>query len=196
MLQTAWRLPSWMWVLISIPAHSRPRWRTLIYYEEPNFPGTLAIGFDIYDGGEEANPDYIDEVDPDGCGGDGACLDSRANHISVHWDGAIVGKAVRLDPAEFDLVNGQWNDVTVLAEEVEGGMNVTVAIEDADGNAFLPFSDYFVEGASFPNGARAAFGGRTGGSTVHSTNRRRVHHLDRRCRHGRRLQRQRRAGRR
>ena len=137
----------------------------MIYYEEPNFPGTLAIGFDIYDGGEEANPDYIDEVDPDGCGGDGACLDARANHISVHWDGAIVGKAVRLDPAVFDLVNGQWNDVTVLAEEVEGGMNVTVAIVDADGNAFLPFSDYFVEGASFPEGARAAFGGRTGGST-------------------------------
>ena len=136
-----------------------------IYYEEPNFPGTLAIGFDIYDGGEEANPDYIDEVDPDGCGGEGACLDARANHISVHWDGAIVGKAVRLNPAEFDLVNGQWNDVTVLAEQVEGGMNVTVAIIDADGNVLLPFSDYFVEGASFPDGARAAFGGRTGGST-------------------------------
>ncbi len=138
----------------------------LIYYEEPNFPGTLAIGFDIYDGDEEADPNYIDEVDPDGCGGDppGVCVDRRANHISVHWDGALVGKAARLDPTEFDLVNGQWNDVTVLATEVEGGMNVSVAIEDADGQTFLPFTDLFVEGASFPNGARAAFGGRTGGS--------------------------------
>ena len=137
-----------------------------VYYEEPNFPGTLAIGFDLYDGDEEANPDYIDEVDPDGCGGNpaGACIDRRANHISVHWDGAMVGKAARLDPAEFDLVNGQWNDVTVLATEVEGGMNVTVAIEDTDGEVFVPFSDFFVEGASFPSGARAAFGGRTGGS--------------------------------
>ena len=75
-----------------------------------------------------------------------------------------MGKAVRLDPAEFDLANGEWNDVTVIATEVEGGMNVTVAIQDAEGTAFLPFSDLFVEGASFPNGARAAFGGRTGGS--------------------------------
>jgi hypothetical protein len=55
--------------------------------------------------------------------------------------------------------------VTVTATEVEGGMNLTVAIQDAEGTAFLPFSDFFVDGASFPEGARAAFGGRTGGST-------------------------------
>ena len=78
----------------------------------------------------------------------GTCPDRRANHISLHWNGAISGQAVRLDRNEFDLVNGEWNDVTVIAEQVEDGMIVTVAIVDADGKRFVPFTDYFVEGAS------------------------------------------------
>jgi hypothetical protein len=112
------------------------------FSEEPNLAGALAIGFDNYDNGETGG----------------------ANHVSLHWDGAQVGENVAIDPAELMLVNGQWNDVQVIATEVEGGMNVTVVITDGtDGSVITPFLDEFVAGASFPDSARAAFGARTGG---------------------------------
>jgi hypothetical protein len=115
------------------------------FSEEPNLAAALGIGFDIYDNGE---------------------LGGR-NHVSLHWDGAIVGENVPLDPAEFTLYNGAWNDVEVIATEVEGGMNVTLIITDGtDGQVLTPFLDEFVPGASFPDGARAAFGARTGGASA------------------------------
>jgi hypothetical protein len=111
------------------------------FSEEPNLAGALAIGFDNYDNGELG----------------------AANHVSLHWDGVQVGENVALDPAEFPLVSGDWHDVQVIATEVEGGMNVTLVMTNADGTVVTPFLDEFVEGASFPDGARAAFGARTGG---------------------------------
>jgi hypothetical protein len=113
------------------------------FSEEPNLAGALAIGFDNYDNAET--------------GGN--------NHVSLHWDGAQVGENFAIDPAEFALVNGEWNDIQVIATEVEGGMNVTVVITDgSDGSVITPFLDEFVPGASFPDSARAAFGARTGGA--------------------------------
>ncbi len=135
------------------------------FSEEPNLEGALGIGFDTFDNDEEGDETRVDPIDEDGCGDIGACLDRRANHISLHWDGAEVVPAHRIDPAELDLVNNEWNDVTVLATEVEGGMNVSVIVTDgSDGSVHVVFNDEFVPDAAFPNGARAAFGGRTGGA--------------------------------
>jgi hypothetical protein len=139
------------------------------FSEDPNLANALGIGIDIYDNDEEREPSYVDVADPTGCAplgnAVGTCLDRRANHISVHWNGARVGKAARLDLADLDLANGQWNDVMVSATEAEDGMNVTVTIIDgADGSVHKPIDNLFVPGVVFPNGARAAFGGRTGGA--------------------------------
>ena len=137
------------------------------FSESPNLAGALGIGFDIYDNDEEGNPDLVDPPDPAGCGGTGTCGDRRANHISLHWNGVQLGPGVRIDRSVLDLVNNEWNDVTVLAEQVEDGMLVTVAIVDGtDGDAVVPFSDYLVEGAEFLEGARIAFGARTGGANA------------------------------
>jgi len=129
------------------------------FSEEPNLGGALGIGFDTFDNDEEG------AVDDTGCGGGGACADRRANHISLHWDGAIVGEFKYLDRKDFDLVNGVWNDARVLATPAQGGMNVTVVMTDGkDGSTHVLFADEFVAGMAFPQGARAAFGGRTGGA--------------------------------
>jgi hypothetical protein len=129
------------------------------FSEEPNLGGALGIGFDTFDNDEEG------AVDETGCGGGGSCADRRANHISLHWDGAIVGEFKYLDRADFDLVNGVWNDARVLATPAQGGMNVTVTMTDGkDGSVHVLFADEFVSGLAFPQGARAAFGGRTGGA--------------------------------
>jgi len=129
------------------------------FSEEPNLGGALGIGFDTFDNDEEG------AVDDTGCGGGGSCADRRANHISLHWDGAIVGEFKYLDRADFDLVNGTWNDARVLATPAQGGMNVTVTMTDGkDGSVHVLFADEFVSGLAFPQGARAAFGGRTGGA--------------------------------
>jgi hypothetical protein len=134
------------------------------FSEEPNPSDALGIGFDVYDNDEEANPDYIDVVDPTGCGAEGSCADRRANHVSLHWNGQRIGPAIRIDRSEFDLVNSTWNDVTVLAEQVEDGLLVTVAIVDGtDGEAVVPFDGVLVDTAEFLDGARIAFGARTGG---------------------------------
>ena len=117
------------------------------FSEEPNLAGALGVGFDIYNNGATDS-------------------DSR-NHVSLHWDGAQVGENIVFDAADFTLYNGQWNDVQVIATEVEGGMNVTLVITDGtDGEVFTPFVDEFIPGTSFPDGARAAFGARTGGASA------------------------------
>jgi hypothetical protein len=130
------------------------------FSEEPNLAGTLGIGFDTYDNDEEGV-----NGDPDGCGGGGTCVDRRANHLSLHWDGAQIGENVLLDPTELDLINDAWNEASVIATQVEGGMNVTLVVTDGtDNSVHVIFADEFIAGAEFPNGARAAFGGRTGGA--------------------------------
>jgi hypothetical protein len=125
--------------------------------EEVSFTNTLGIGFDTYDNDEEG------AKDPDGCGRGGACLDRRANHISLHWNRSrkdfII---VPLD--DFDLANGEWNHATITAEEVAGGTNVTVVLTDgSDQSIHVVYDKQLVADAKFVGGARAAFAGRTGG---------------------------------
>jgi hypothetical protein len=130
------------------------------FSEEPNLTAALGIAFDTFDNDEEGV-----DGDPNGCGGGGACTDRRANHVSLHWDGAKVGENVLFDPAQFDLVNNAWNEVSVLATQTDDGVVVTMTITDGtDSSVEVPFVDVLIPGAEFPNGARAAFGGRTGGA--------------------------------
>lgn len=130
------------------------------FSEEPNLAGALGIGFDTYDNDEEGV-----DGDPNGCGGGQGCTDLRANHFSLHWDGVKVGENVLLDRSEFDLVNGQWNELNLIATQDGEDMLVTLVATDAtDNSVHVIFNEERVTGASFPSGARAAFGGRTGGA--------------------------------
>jgi hypothetical protein len=128
--------------------------------EEPNLAGALGIGFDTWDNDEEG------ELDPDnGCGFGGPCVDRRGNHISVHYDGAIAGDIVRLDPdTELQLINGEWHHVTVLVNEDPQGARVSVILTDGlDGSVSIPFVDFVVPGMDMSVPYRAMFAARTGG---------------------------------
>jgi hypothetical protein len=134
--------------------------------EDPNLAGALGIGFDTFN-----NDNFADTEEPcpdvnfPNCEEPGNTT-RRANHVSLHWDGAQVGPHIILDPAELDLINDDWNEASLIATQVEGGMNVTLVITDGtDNSVHVIFADEFVAGAEFPNGARAAFGGRTGGAS-------------------------------
>ena len=117
--------------------------------EDPVLAGAFGIGFDTYDNDEEGG------VDPDnGCGAGGACVDRRANHVSLYWDGQMVGDFAWIDRDEFALVNDTWNHATVTLEQAEGGANVSLLVTDGtNGQLHTIFEDEFVEGLEFPEGA-------------------------------------------
>ncbi|MDZ4783830.1 MAG: PEP-CTERM sorting domain-containing protein [Planctomycetia bacterium] len=127
--------------------------------EEPNLTGALGLAFDTFDnfpvpGGpsEEGRPT------------EGA----RANHVSLHWNGALVQLEV-LDIAEFDLTSNTFDHASMQVDFVPGGGNVSLSfLDSSNGNAeTVVFNDFFVAGLAFPNGARAAFAARTGGAYDH-----------------------------
>jgi hypothetical protein len=119
--------------------------------EEPNLSGAFGVGFDTFDNDEEDCP--------------ALCLDRRANHVSLHWDGQQVGDIQRLDRRRLDLVNGTWNHASIRLEQVARGAEVTVTIKDgSDGSEHVAFNHEFLPRVSFLAGLRAAFTARTGGA--------------------------------
>ena len=65
----------------------------------------------------------------------------------------------------MDFGSGEYNEFTIIVEEVAGGSEVTLVIVDgADGSVHTPVVSAFVAGMSFPSGSRVALFGRTGGS--------------------------------
>jgi hypothetical protein len=109
--------------------------------EEPNHPGVLALGFDIYSN----NPD-----DP-------------APAVSLHWDGVEIADQAITDPA-FGL--NQFHRFEVIREPVDGGVNVSVfgiANVLGGGTTQVPLlSNVFVAGARNYD-YRMEFAARTGG---------------------------------
>jgi hypothetical protein len=91
--------------------------------------------------------------------------------VSLHWNGARVA-VVGIPAAELDLVNNEWNKVTIEVLAVEGaiageptGSVVSVIIVDGtDESEHVLFDEFFIPGMVFPSGARVAFGARTGGA--------------------------------
>lgn len=110
--------------------------------EEPNHPGILGIGFDIYTNGAG---------DP-------------APAISVHWNSIEVADVPITDPA---IGLNQFHRVEVIREPVAGGVNVSVnGIADINGVPGLPVplvTNVFVAGASNYD-YRMEFTARTGGA--------------------------------
>jgi len=128
-------------------------------WEDPNLAGAFGVGFDTFN----------NNTDDGGNDGIASPSPNVGNHLSLHWDGARVAVA-GLPLAEMDLVNNEWNFVTIEIAESEGGLDtpgssITVAIEDGtDGSEHIVFEDVFIEGMRFDAGARVAFAARTGGA--------------------------------
>jgi hypothetical protein len=130
-------------------------------WEDPNLAGAFGVGFDTFN-------NNVDEFGNDGIASPGLNV---GNHMSLHWNGERI--AVEGIPREeLDLVNNEWNFVTIEIFEAEGvgaggvlGSVVTVAIEDGtDGSEHIIFDEVFIPGMRFPEGARVAFAARTGGA--------------------------------
>jgi hypothetical protein len=109
--------------------------------EQPNHPGVLALGFDVYPNG---GPDI-------------------APGVSLHWDNMQVADVAL--PSGLGL--NQFHRMQVLREAVAGGLNVSViGIPDVNGVAGAPVTimdRVFVAGASNYD-YRVQFSGRTGGA--------------------------------
>ena len=101
------------------PGPDIPQW------EEPNLPGSFAVGLDIY------NPPTKNRFDANG-----NVYDRPQREVSLHWDGLEV--ANRLSPVEFR--DGQFHDLAVEVRFVIGGACVTLSIDTADvyRDAFIP----------------------------------------------------------
>jgi hypothetical protein len=111
--------------------------------EEPNHPGMLGIGFDVYpNGGTDVAPG-----------------------VSLHWNGTKL-QDIALPPS---LTVGQFHQVQVIREPVLNGLNVSIiAIPDVNGVAGAPVTlidKFFVAGATNYD-YRVQFSGRTGGANA------------------------------
>lgn len=110
-------------------------------WEEPNLPGTFAIGLDADD------PPTRNPFDANGN------IHGRPEHeVSLHWDNLEVANA--LSPVAFE--NGRWHDLRVAVRFEVGGAYVSVAVDGAP-----VYSDLFIAGL-VPYPWRPAFGTHTG----------------------------------
>ncbi|HXG46284.1 MAG TPA: LamG domain-containing protein [Methylomirabilota bacterium] len=121
-----------------------PGFVTPIPFEEPNIPGVLAVGFDVFPHG---SPDSV-------------------NDVSVHWDGAELVNE-RLGPG-LDLASGNFHHCKIVLTHVPGGAIVAVTltpnINALPGAPVRPILT-FVPGLN-PYESRVEFAGRTGALDV------------------------------
>lgn len=110
--------------------------------EEPNFAGSLGVGFDIYQ-----NPGDIDN-----------------NHISLHHNGALVGAGQF--PALTDMASGRWLHAHVLVRSEAGGGRVRVTLKPFGRKAEIVVNDVLVPGFAF-HPWRLMLAGRSGGLAAH-----------------------------
>jgi hypothetical protein len=108
--------------------------------EEVNLTKSLGIGFDTYDNSE--------------VGGN--------NHLSLHWNGALLSNFALNPSTQLDLGNDLFNHAQVVVDFLS--KEVTVTLTPNGGTAFTPIDHYFIADlASYDS--RVAFGARTGGAT-------------------------------
>lgn len=111
--------------------------------EEPNFNGSLGIGFDIFESGD------LGDVDD--------------NHISIHFDELRLTEISVADV--LDLGGGQWLHVRILVEAGVGSSHVTVELTPCSGRPVVVVDRFEVPGMSAYE-ARAYFAARSGGLTA------------------------------
>src|SRR6266545_1769453 len=108
--------------------------------EEANAPGSLGIGFDVYQ-----NP-----------------ADTSANEVSVHYNNAVVGQ---FSAGTIDLASGGWIHARIVARPGGGLSDVSVFLTPEGGAEVAVASNLAVPGL-VPFESRAYFVARTGGQSA------------------------------
>ncbi|HMJ90375.1 MAG TPA: CotH kinase family protein, partial [Candidatus Acidoferrum sp.] len=112
-------------------------------FEEPNYAGIFAMGFDVYP-------------------------HATANDVSLHWNGAEKIN-VTMPAGTLELVASQFHRVKLILEHVPGGARVTVTfranINGTPGAAYTPITNFFIADLN-PFDCRLEFAGRTGGANM------------------------------
>lgn len=112
--------------------------------EEPNFRGSLGIGFDIHKKGST----------PDGS------VDVSNNHLSIHFDGV---EKQQFDLAGvLDLAGGMWIHAHLILRPGAGLHDVTVILTPHGGSPVRVVDRFRIDGFN-PYEARLYFAGRSGG---------------------------------
>lgn len=108
--------------------------------EEPNFTGSLGIGFDVFQ-----NTDLSD---------------MNSNHISVHFNATVL---TQVDVTPIDLANGQWIHARIIMKPGNnGGGSVSVILTPTVGNPTTVVDNLSIPGFK-PYEGRVFLGARSGG---------------------------------
>lgn len=128
--------------------------------EEPNFQGSLGIGFDIHQAGTQS----------------GVGADLNNNHVSIHFNGVEQGE---FDATPVvDLGGGQWVHVRVILRPGFGFSDVSVILTPCSGDPVLLIDRFRIPGFT-PYEGRVHFAARSGGeSAEHDLDNVRVQFLD------------------
>ncbi|GAB4578210.1 MAG: hypothetical protein Fur0022_09440 [Anaerolineales bacterium] len=115
------------------------------YYaaEEPNYTGSVGIGFDIYNNGPP--------------------LDSGANKITVHFDGNLITKTEATHA--MNLAEGVWTHARVIIRPGGGYSDVSVILTPCGGTPMTVVDQLLIPGLT-PYEARAHFLARSGGESA------------------------------
>ncbi|HLY12194.1 MAG TPA: hypothetical protein VKW04_23025, partial [Planctomycetota bacterium] len=109
--------------------------------EEPNFPGSLGIGFDLHQDAGDLNN----------------------NEVSVHWNNAVVQQ---FDATPItDLASGQWIHATIVARPGGGFSDVSIQLTPSGGAATSLVSNLAIPGFT-PYEARGYFCARSSTETA------------------------------
>ncbi|MCX8155978.1 MAG: immunoglobulin domain-containing protein [Verrucomicrobiae bacterium] len=118
-----------------------------VFTEEPNLAGSLAFGFDIYNNGNPPDPNN--------------------NHISIHWNGALVSGGVATP--NLNLASGQFHRAEITLRFSGGSVFITVRltpnIYGTPGTPETLFNNFQISGVN-PYEMRLGICGRTGGENA------------------------------
>ncbi len=111
--------------------------------EEPNFTGSLGVGFDIH---QDGAPDL------------------NSNHVSVHFNNVLL-QQVDATPVIPDLANGQWHHARIVVRPGGGFSDVSILLTPNGGAQTPLLSNYPVAGLN-PYEARTYFAARCSAQTA------------------------------
>lgn len=111
--------------------------------EEPNFAGSLGVGFDLYQSND------IGEI--------------NNNHVSIHFNGV---RLQDFDAGAVDLGSGAFIHARIEIHASDATPNVDVILTPAAGSPLSVVTDFPVPGLK-PYEGRAWIGGRSGGESAH-----------------------------
>ncbi len=126
--------------------------------EEPNFTGSLGIGFDIY-----KNPAF--DKYPADIGSDDVIRYGFSDSLSVHFNKELLTQVDLMNVV--DLAVGLWIHARIIARPGGGFSDVSVILTPKDGKPVTVVNNLKIPGL-LPYRGRLHFGARSGGESAHA----------------------------